>query len=57
MKKSMKEKNLKFVKTIHELLKLKINFDDYKLNTLKNKLESMKELSNYNWIRKKINEL
>ncbi|MEO8209483.1 MAG: hypothetical protein ABI840_02895 [bacterium] len=57
MKEASKEKTMNFINLVNELLKLKINFDEFKLKKLKNKILQSNKIANKDWILEKIDEL
>ncbi|MEP7145605.1 MAG: hypothetical protein ABI792_01210 [bacterium] len=48
---------MNFLGFVNDLLKLKINFDDFKLAYIKNKLLTSKELTGREWLLQKIEEM
>ncbi len=56
MKEDMKEKHVKFLNFVNDLVKLKIRFDEFKLMKFKKKVLSTAELINKTWILEKIVE-
>lgn len=52
-----RKKYLNFLKYVSELIKLKIKFDDYAFNKLKERFRSENEVNQSNWLNDKISEL
>lgn len=57
IKESSKEKLLILVKAVNELISLNFKYDEFKLVSLKKKIDKYKDISGADWINKKIEEL
>lgn len=57
IRESSKKMHLQLLKFIFDMLNLKLNFNEYKFITLKNKVIASQSLSGMEWITEKLNEL